>query len=461
MGEKILSVDECLAAASDTKYFAVGDGIIAEIPRLVERYFPGCPVFAVADTNTFKAAGRAVLDTITAAGIPVAGSLVFTEEEIHAEYRYVERLKEEFRKAEKSGGETKIVPVVIGSGTLNDLVKRSASELALPYFCVPTAASVDGYTAYGAALVDGGFKQTFPCPAPLVIAADSPVLAAAPPYLSSSGFGDLAGKITAGSDWIIADRVFSLDGKGELVPGSRKIDDKAWAMVQLPLGDNLRRAMAAAKGDKDAVKVLFEGLSVTGFALQYMRDSRAVSGCEHMWSHVWEMENLTAQGRPVTHGHKVAMGLLAAAAFTECLFREKPFPAPCRQSWPEREESVRAAFAGLETAVPSVLKTAREKFIEGKSAQARTLEEGLIDIWDDMKEAVSGQLLPYKELYDMLEKAGCPVKPAEIGLSKNRIIAAARSAQMIRVRFTVLDLAYETGVFDDVLKRMEESDYYL
>jgi glycerol-1-phosphate dehydrogenase [NAD(P)+] len=459
VNEKILSIEECLKMATDTKCLVTGDGIIAEIPRLVERYFPGCPVFAVADNNTFNAAGRAAMNAIKAAGIPIAGNFIFPEEEIHAEYRYVEMLKGEFRKAEKTG-ET-IVPVVIGSGTLNDLVKRSSSELALPYLCVPTAASVDGYTAYGAALVDGGFKQTFSCPAPLAVAADNSILAAAPPYLSSSGFGDLAGKIVAGSDWIIADRAFSLDGKGELAPGSDKIDDRAWAMVQLPLRDNLERAVNAAKGDKDAVRILFEGLGVTGFALQYMQNSRPVSGCEHMWSHVWEMENLTMNGRPVTHGHKVAMGLLAAVTFTECLFREKPSPSANRQSWPEREQSVRAAFAGLENAVPSVLETTREKFIENGSKKAGLLEEGLLDIWDDMKEAVFRQLLPYTELYNLLEKAGCPVRPAEIGLSKTRIIAAARSAQMIRVRFTVLDLAYEIGVFDDVLKRIEESDLYL
>jgi glycerol-1-phosphate dehydrogenase [NAD(P)+] len=458
VNEKTLSIEECLKTATDTKCMITGDGVIAKIPGLLERYFPGCPVFAVADNNTFKAAGRAVLDAI--AGIPVAGSFIFPEEEIHAEYRYVERLKEKFLKAEKPAG-TKLVPVVIGSGTLNDLVKKSASELALPYLCVPTAASVDGYTAYGAALVKGGFKQTLSCSAPLVVAADSSVLAAAPPYLSSSGFGDLAGKIIAGSDWIIADKVFSLDGKGGLVPGSHKIDDKAWKMVQLPLRDNLRRSVTAAKGDKDAVKILFEALGITGFALQYMQNSRAVSGCEHMWSHVWEMENLTANGRPVTHGHKVAMGLLAAVAFTECLFREKPAPSRSRQSWPEREQAVRAAFAGLETAVPSVLETVREKFIEKGSKEAALLEEGLLDKWDAIKEAVSAQLLPYAELRDLLENAGCPVKPAEIGLSKTRVIAAARSSQMIRVRFTVLDLAYETGVFDDVLRRMEEADCYL
>ncbi|MDR1506562.1 MAG: sn-glycerol-1-phosphate dehydrogenase [Treponema sp.] len=454
MSEKKAAIDEWLAAAADTKYLAVRDGLIPEIPRILEQHFPGRPVFTVADENTFAAAGQAVLEALGAGGISTAGNFIFGGKEIHAEYRHVETLKAEIEKAGKP------VPVVTGSGTLNDLVKRTSSELDLPYLCVPTAASVDGYTAYGAALVDNGFKQTFSCPAPLAVAADSSVLAAAPSYLSSSGFGDLAGKLTAGSDWIIADRAFSLDGKGGLVPGSQKIDDTAWAMVQLPLKDNLRHSLDAVKGDRNAVKILFEALGITGLAMQHMKNSRPVSGCEHMWSHVWEMQNLRAGGRTVTHGHKVASGLLAAAAFTECLFREKPSRSAPRQSWPERESQIRRMWGGLENALPSILKTSREKFIEPGSKSAVQIEEGLLDLWDDIKAAVFEQLPPYAEIYRMLEKAGCPVKPAETGLSKARIIAAAENAQTIRVRFTVLDLAFETGAFDSVLERMEASDRY-
>ena len=42
-------------------------------------------------------------------------------------------------------------PVAVGAGTLNDIVKRAAHELERPYLCVATAASMDGYTAFGAA----------------------------------------------------------------------------------------------------------------------------------------------------------------------------------------------------------------------------------------------------------------------------------------------------------------------
>jgi glycerol-1-phosphate dehydrogenase [NAD(P)+] len=40
-----------------------------------------------------------------------------------------------------------------------------------------TAASMDGYTAFGAAITHDGFKQTFACPAPRAVVADLDILA--------------------------------------------------------------------------------------------------------------------------------------------------------------------------------------------------------------------------------------------------------------------------------------------
>jgi len=190
-----------------------------------------------------------------------------------------------------------------------------------------------------------------------------------------------------------------------------------------------------------------------------MKDSRAVSGCEHMWSHVWEMENLCADGVPVTHGHKVTMGTLAAAAFTECLFAEKP--ALCRNipAWTEREASIHKAFAELPQILPSVLETAKSKFIDDKD-KLLTIREGILDNWESLKDAIFKKLPSYADFRTMLSKAGCPVIPEKINLTRIRIIESAIKSQMIRKRFTVQDLAFELGIFDTVLKRMEEGNYF-
>jgi glycerol-1-phosphate dehydrogenase [NAD(P)+] len=60
-----------------------------------------------------------------------------------------------------------------------------------------------------------------------------------------------------------------------------------------------------------------------------------------------------------------------------------------------------------------------------------------------------------------MQEGGCPVLPEEINLTRTQTIATARRAQMIRNRYTVLDLAWDLGVFEEVLSKIEASDAYL
>jgi glycerol-1-phosphate dehydrogenase [NAD(P)+] len=430
---------------------------------LLNRYYHYSGVCIIADENTYRVAGEKVGEVLKARGIALAEALIFPgEPRLHAEYRYVTAIGTHLRSRPDFEG---LVPIAAGGGTINDLVKRAAGELALPYLCVPTAASVDGYTSYGAALLAEGYKQTFPCPAPRVLTADTEILKNAPPYLSSSGFGDLAGKITAGTDWIIAEKAGALGA-----PGTEPIDPLAWSMTQNGLPGTLRRSAAAAAGDRDAVSLLFGALAVTGFAMQRLHSSRPVSGCEHLWSHIWEMEDLSVGGVPVTHGHKVAMGTLAATAFTELLFAdpEPPKPLSRRPTPAEREAEVRKAFsrpafgAGAKPGSPlqeGVVKTAAEKLLTGKKYQ--DLRDGLRDSWREIRAAVLEKLLPYGELRELMARGGCPCLPGDISLTRRDVIGAARLAQMIRNRYTVLDMAWDLGVFERILERFEETGGYL
>lgn len=456
--QKKLSLEDCLKAATETRELLLGPRALEGLPRLLREHYDFTAVCIIADENTDAAAGKKVREVLDASGIPPAASLVFPgSPRLHADYRRIARITAHIAALPGHAG---IVPIAVGAGTVNDLVKRAASELNLPYLCVPTAASVDGYTSYGAALLSDGFKQTFPCPAPRTLAASTAVLQEAPAYLSSSGFGDLAGKIIAGTDWIIAEKAGALGA-----PGTEPIDPLAWDMTQTGLLDTLNLSAEAVRGDGDAVGLLFSALSITGFAMQRLRSSRPVSGCEHLWSHIWEMEDLSVGGVPVTHGHKVALGTLAAAAFTETLFApaSPPLPAP---DWKpptraEREAEVRAAFAAA--AIPgtgpadAAVKTALEKLADEK--RARALGDALRDNWKEIREKVREKLPPYGELRDLLARGGCPVLPGEINLSRNEVIGAARRVQMIRNRYTAVDLAWDLGIFTGVLAKMEAGPY--
>ncbi|MDR2494132.1 MAG: sn-glycerol-1-phosphate dehydrogenase [Spirochaetaceae bacterium] len=449
-----LSLEDCLRAASETALCVVKDGALKETPAALREYFGASPVCClVAGPRTYEAAGKLLQKELERAGFAVK-SFVFPPG-IHADYAHVKTALDFFSGVSDAGNP---VPIAVGSGTVNDVVKRAAFERGLPYLCVPTAASVDGYTSAGAALLFEGFKQTLACSAPRAVVADTAVLGASPAYLSSSGFGDLAGKITAGTDWIIAEKA------GEFgAPGAEPVDRKAWAMTQTPLMDALGRSVDAAKGDAGAVEALFGALAVTGFAMQYHKNSRPVSGSEHSFSHVWEMDGLsTEHGAPVTHGHKVTIGTLLTAAFTEVFFAdpEGPPPAPAcfvRPDLAAREEEASRAFS-RSPARGAVLKTVREKFMGPETA--RRVNAGFLDNWREIRQAVLGRLPPYAELRELLGRAACPLTPEAVNLSRSAAIAAARRAQMIRNKYGVLDAAWDLGCFETVLARIEDSERY-
>ncbi|GHT52334.1 hypothetical protein FACS1894106_0820 [Spirochaetia bacterium] len=452
----IPSLADCLSAADETRELLVRRGCYAEIPALLDKYYKYGAVYLVSDGNTWEAAGKRVKEVLDGAKIKIAGEFQFpAEPRLHAEYFNISALKEKF-SALPALKET--VPIAIGGGTVNDLVKRAVSELKIPYLCVPTAASVDGYTAYGAAILMDGFKQTMECPAPLTLAADPDVLAKAPAYLSSSGFGDLASKIIAGTDWIIA----SVAGP-QGAPVAEPINEKIWNMTQPGLLDVLKRSVTAAKGDADAVQALFEALAITGFSMQAFKGSRPVSGSEHLFSHVWEMDDLSVDGVPVTHGHKVTIGTLAATAFTEIFFADPngpPVPPKnFRRPTPtQRMLEVSNAFKGSRARDPAV-KTALEKMPDDRVAEK--INQAFQDNWKDIRGRVLERLLPYAELKALLGSAGCPLQPEVINLSRHDAIATARRAQMMRNKYSVLDLAWDMGVFEEVLAKMEESPVYL
>ncbi|GHU64759.1 3-dehydroquinate synthase [Spirochaetia bacterium] len=451
-----MSLEDCIKQADETKEFLLKPGALEEIPGLLSKFFPSKAVCIIADENTMKAAGKRVKSILEDGKIKITGTHIFPgEPRLHADYNHVRFLKNLIASFE---GYPELVPIAVGSGTVNDLVKCTSHELRLPYLCVPTAASVDGFTPNGAALLMDGYKQTLLCPAPLVLAADTEVIARAPSFLSSSGFGDLASKITAGTDWIVAEKA------GEFgAPEAPPRDPIPWSMIQIGLMDNLHNSVNAAQGDADAINTLFRSLAVTGFAMQYMKNSRCVSGGEHLFSHVWEMEDLSINGVPVTHGHKVTIGTLALTAFTEIFFADPSGPPAVpkgfiRPGIEEREAEVSKAFEerpGHE----GIIKKAKEKFMDNKKVEI--INQAFRDSWKELRATVLARLLPYKELKELLAKAGCPVLPETIGLTRDYTIATARRAQMMRNRYGVIDIAWDMGVFEVILAGMEKSDIYL
>ena len=424
----------------DTRHLDVAPGATERLPAVFRDLFPGSPALLVSDPNTRAAAGERLAAAFRAAGVPLCEPFVFAAPPGERS-RFVDETRRAIEAAPPGA-----VAVAVGSGTINDLCKRASFELGRKYVCFATAASVDGFASFGAPIMDeAGFKITRECPAPLAVFAEPDVLAAAPAFLASSGYGDLLGKVTAGADWLVAD----------LVTGRDAIDRRAWDLVQGPLERWVAEPAKTAAGDPAAVAGLFEGLVASGFAMQVARGSRPASGTEHHFSHTWEMSGLRlADGSEPTHGHKVALGTVCAAAAARALFArdfaaaDVPAAAAAYPSWAVREARIRAEAPDSPRMQEAMLSECRAKHLEGGALRDRL--DCLAARWDELRRRVFAQLDRVPDIAARLAAAGCPTRPADLNTTAADVERLVPRVQMIRSRYTVLDVAFETGRLAEV-----------
>lgn len=60
-----------------------------------------------------------------------------------------------------------------------------------------------------------------------------------------------------------------------------------------------------------------------------------------------------------------------------------------------------------------------------------------------------------------MQRAGCPTQGEDIGLSRAEALETGKKAQVIRNRYTALDLAWDLGILEPALARMEDDPLYL
>ena len=433
-------IQSALQGATDTHNVTIGTNVLSSVNDLFAENFGDAKAVIVTDGNEFEVAGKEVQRLFEEAGRETVEPYVFSSDPpLYAEYGNIEKLISSLREHDA-------IPVAVGSGTLNDIVKRASYECERPYMNVSTAASMDGYTAFGASIEYEGAKQTLTCPAPRAVLSDVNILVNAPEEMTASGYADLLGKVTSGADWLVADAL-----------GVEEIDPTGWHLVQDHLREWVSGPDELRAGDQEKMDGLIEGLVMSGLAMQSYQSSRTASGAEHQFSHLWEGEGLGRDRRPpLSHGFKVGVGSIAIAALYERVLERDLADLnieKIQNEWPsaeEVEERVRAAHnPPLED--PAV-KQALSKYLDKDELGERL--ELVQEVWPELREKVREQLMPAAELRELLQKAGCPTTPGEIGLSTEDFKATYRRAQMIRSRYTILDLTNETGILDECVEEL-------
>ncbi len=433
-------IDKALRFCDDTKAVVIGESTLATTGDFFKRLFSNAKALVVADATTYQIAGSRVNEVLRSAGIETDVPYVYDEPHMHAEMRLVDMLKPRLL-------ETDAIPIAVGSGTVNDLCKYTSSLVGRPYMVVGTAASMDGYTSFGASIEYNECKQTFSCPAPRGVLIDMDVVSKAPVKMNAAGYADLIAKIPAGADWILADLL-----------GTEPIDHIAWKLVQDSLRDWLANPEGVASGDLKAVTFLVEGLIMSGLAMQKAKTSRTASGAEHQFSHLWDNQHHTFQGEAPSHGFKVGIGTISTSALYERIlanWSEKTFEVAIAnidrnfRPWTliERELEERFGTSGL---YETVKRECKKKFVEPPELVRRL--KLFRDNWSELRAKLTEQIMPASEIQRFIRLAKAPSVPEEIGIDRKRLQTSYQLAQQLRYRYNVLDWTYDLGQWNEMVE---------
>lgn len=402
----------------------IDSGAIKQLPDILKRpnYEDKKSLVMICDENTYEAAGKQV-----EAIVPGLKKIVLDPENLHANEHGVEAAK----KGLDQIGEVDLM-IAVGSGTIHDITRYHAYEMKIPFFSVPTAASVDGFVSTVAAMTWHGFKKSFTAVSPIVVIADTDIFKKAPLRLTASGVSDLLGKYTALADWKIT---YLLTGE--------YICDEICNMEYEAL-DRLRDSLdGLTTGDTKAYEDLMYGLLLSGLAMQMTGNSRPASGAEHHMSHLWEMEVINDY-IDFYHGEKVGVGLvLASKIYHAAAKKMRTSDFKVKDAMPVEEELIKEKFSK-----PGMFDTIMEENTPNLLEEIDSKK--LIECKNEIAEIID-QIPTAEELIAMIDKVEGVKSLEDLGFDQSYQAQTANLSPYVRARITFMRLLKFYDFYEEVL----------
>lgn len=345
-------------------------------------------------------------------------------------------------------GSSADVLIGAGSGVISDLTKWIATRLDRPFISCGTAPSMNGYTSITATITQNDIKiSEWLNPANAVVM-DVDVLSGAPLPMVHAGVGDLAARAICNADWKLSNWI------------------KGTYFCPLPYqmtAENERRYLAAAEGisrrEPQAIELLSEAILLSGLSMTILEgETSPSSGAEHVLSHFWDFL-VHARDLPKNfHGTQVGVGtILMLNAYQ--IFREVN---PARID-PQRLVRTRPSLESIEAEnralygerAESFNQVARQKYIPDADYVEHVRR--VLDHWDDLWAAIDPYVAPVERIRGAFDTAGVPYKLADIQRTPDQAREALLKGPHYRIRYTLLDLLWELGLFpeaaDEILTR--------
>lgn len=414
-----------------------GSGVLHTVVDAVKKY-EAKQVFLLADKNTYAIAGETVTSLLKTAGIS-AFEYVFQSDHLEPDEVSVGSALMHFKS------DCDLV-IGVGSGVINDIGKLIATTTDKPYIIVATAPSMDGYASPSSSMVRDGLKISLPSKCPDVIIGDTDVLCTAPMEMLLAGLGDVLAKYIGICEWRIANIVV-----GEYYC------EKVASLIRTAVNRCVEHAEGLLNREPSAVNAVFEGLVISGAAMQYAGSTRPASGGEHYLSHVWDMRGL-AFGTPVSlHGLQCAIGtLITTQKYKQLLSivpnREQALQHASNFSYIEWGETLRN-FLGRAAESMIALEAKEGKYNPQKHA-ARL--EILLEHWDEILRIVREEVPSVDELEQLYDRLQLPKKPSDIGVDDSLLPLSFQATRDIRDKYVISRIFWDLGITEETVEQSHD-----
>ena len=410
----------------------VGRGVLTRIPEFLER-FGAKKIYLLSDGNTWKAAGGAVYEIVTAAGFACVRH-TFPASPLEPDEQAVGSAIMHYQH------DCDLV-LAVGGGVINDIGKIVSATAKVPYIIVGTAPSMDGYASATSSMTRDGLKVSLNSKGADVIIGDTEVLCAAPLKMMKSGLGDMIAKYVSICEWRIA----------HLVTGEYYCPQIA-ALVRDALQQCVDRAEGLLRRDEEAVRAVFEGLVITGVAMNYAGLSRPASGVEHYISHCLDMRGVEFGTKMDLHGIQCAVGTRMAIALYEKLKSVTPDRAKALAHAAAFDYDAWAVqlrqFLGRGAESMIALEQKEQKY--DPQAHEKRLEI-ILEHWNEILAIMAEELPTFEAITALLDAIDAPKTLADMGMDDALAPMLVRCTKDIRDKYVLSRLLWDLGILEELL----------
>lgn len=339
------------------------------------------------------------------------------------------------------------IVVTFGSGTISDIGKVAAAHSRARHVIVQSAVSVNGYADDQSVLLINGAKRTTHSAWPDALVVDIDVVSGAPAELNASGLGDMISMFTAPADWYLSS-LFELDRgwSNPVATLTRRHGDQLLAIAS-GIGD----------GEPSALETLAEFVTLSGISMGIAGQTSPSSGMEHTISHMIDMAKGARGESTALHGAQVGIATAVSSILWRRMMRRLASGEVTNfriMDDSEAREKIDEAFGWMDSAHATAAECWADyskKLHHLRSLDTDALITGIQREWERHSAELESLVVEPERIVEALSAAGAPCRFSQLGNppSRDDVVWALSNCHLMRNRFTLADLAFATGFWDE------------